>query len=53
MHLGMKDSLVFSKPGVSHDSSQYGCEVAEAGKGMEDSSGKVLVPVQIGEEVQR
>lgn len=47
-----RDSLKFSKPGVSNDSSQYGCEVAEAAECMVDSSGEILVPFQVGEEVQ-
>lgn len=47
------DSLEFSEPGVSDDSSQYGCEIAEAAEGMIDSSGEVLVPVQVGHEVER
>lgn len=46
------DSLEFSKPGVSDESSQYGCEIAEAAEGMVDSSGEVFVPVEVGEEIE-
>lgn len=47
------DSLEFSKPGVSDDGPQYRCEIAEASKGMVDGSRQVLVPVQVGHEVER
>ncbi|KAG7220315.1 hypothetical protein INR49_010149 [Caranx melampygus] len=41
-----EDSLEFSKPGVSDESSQYRSEVAEAAEGMVDGGGEVLVPVK-------
>lgn len=47
------DSLEFSKPGVSDDGPQYRCEIAEASEGMVDGSRQVLVPVQVGHEVER
>lgn len=50
---GHRDSLEFSEPGVSDESSQYGREVAEAAEGMVDGGGEVAVPVQVGEEVER
>lgn len=46
------DSLVFSEPRVSDDRSQHGCEVAEAAEGVVDRRGQVLVPVQVGDEVE-
>lgn len=47
------DALEFAEPWVSNDSSQYGCEVAEATEGMVDSSGEVLVPAQVGDKIER
>lgn len=53
MHLQLRDSLVFPEPGVSNESSQYGCEVAEPAESMVDSSGEVLVPFKVVEEIER
>lgn len=47
------DSLELPEPGVGDDGSQHRREIAEAAEGMVDSSREVLVPFQVGEEVER
>lgn len=46
-------SLEFAQPGVGDDGSQDGREVAEAAERVVDGRGQVLVPFQVGEEVER
>lgn len=46
-------SLEFAKPGVSDDGAQYRREVAEAAESMVDGGREILVPVQVGDEVER
>lgn len=47
------DSLELPEPGVGDDGSQHRREIAEAAEGMVDGSREVLVPFQVGEEVER
>lgn len=46
-------SLEFPQPGVGDDGSQDGREVTEAAERVVDGRGQVLVPFQVGEEVER
>lgn len=46
-------SLEFPQPGVGDDGSQDGREVTQAAEGVVDGRGQVLVPFQVGEEVER
>lgn len=48
-----RGSLEFPQPGVGDDGSQDGREVAEAAERVVDGRGQVLVPFQVGEEVER
>lgn len=47
------NSLKLPEPGVGDDGSQHRREIAEAAEGMVDGSREVLVPFQVGEEVER
>lgn len=46
-------SLELPQPGVGDDGSQDGREVTQAAEGVVDGRGQVLVPFQVGEEVER
>lgn len=47
------DSLEFPEPGVGDDGAQDGREITEAAESVVDGCGQVVIPLQVGEEVER
>lgn len=46
------NSLELAEPWIGHDGAQDGCQVAQSHKGVVDSGGEVIVPLQEVLEVQ-